>query len=163
MVFKLGNWCILQQTFNVNMSWQNKGLNITIFFRWTWPYPVNAVRKQFNIPEKPWFQELVISRKTWYLLVFYLDWRDPVLKISLYSMKILFYSMLCFFSVKPCKYSGISIKQRRLVQKNCDLFLEIFSKIVWPQSKAVRFSSYCPPYRGVRFIVSPIYKDSTVE
>ena len=41
-------------------------------------------------------------------------------------------------------------------------FIEIFSKIVWPQSKAIRSSSYCPSYRGVRFIVYPLYRDSTV-
>ena len=41
-------------------------------------------------------------------------------------------------------------------------FIEIFSKIVWPQSKAIRSSSYCPSYRGVRFIVCPLYRDSTV-
>ena len=32
-------------------------------------------------------------------------------------------------------------------------FIEIFSKIVWPQSKAIRSSSYFSSYRGVRFIV----------
>ena len=51
--------------------------------------------------------------------------------------------------------------------KKCPLyrdvrFIEIFSKIVWPQSKAIRSSSYCPSYGGVRFIVCPLYRDSTV-
>ena len=31
-------------------------------------------------------------------------------------------------------------------------FIEIFSKIVWPQNKAIRSSSYCPSFRGLRFI-----------
>ena len=31
-------------------------------------------------------------------------------------------------------------------------FMEIFSKVVWSQSKAIRSSSYCPSYGGVRFI-----------
>ena len=64
-------------------------------------------------------------------------------------------------------YSGISIKQTPLVQKKFPhyrdvRFIEIFSKIVGPQSKAIRSSSYCPSYGGVRFIVCPLYRDSTV-
>ena len=52
-------------------------------------------------------------------------------------------------------------------QKKCPLyrdvrFIEIFSTVVWPQSKAIRSSWYCPSYRGVRFIVCPLYRDSTV-
>ena len=42
-------------------------------------------------------------------------------------------------------------------------FIEIFLKIVWLQSKTIRSSSYCPSYRGVRFIVCPLYRDSTVQ
>ena len=42
-------------------------------------------------------------------------------------------------------------------------FIEIFLKIVWLQSKIIRSSSYCPFYRGVRFIVCPLYRDSTVQ
>ena len=38
----------------------------------------------------------------------------------------------------------------------------IFFKIVWPQSKAIRSLSYSPPCGGVRFIVCPLYRDSTV-
>ena len=65
------------------------------------------------------------------------------------------------------QYSGISIKRTPLVQKMCPLyrdvhFIEIFSEIVWPKSKAIRSSPYCSPYRGVRFIVCPLYRDSTV-
>ena len=65
-----------------------------------------------------------------------------------------------------CFHSGISIKWTPLVQKMWSLyrdvcFIEIFHKIVLPQSKAVRSSSYCPSYRGVRFIVCPLYRDST--
>ena len=50
-----------------------------------------------------------------------------------------------------------------MVQKKCPLyrevgFIEIFSKIVWPQSKAVRSSSHCPPYESDRFIVCPLYR-----
>ena len=41
-------------------------------------------------------------------------------------------------------------------------FIEIFSKIVWPQSKAIRSLSYFPSYRCVRFKVCPLYRDSTV-
>ena len=41
-------------------------------------------------------------------------------------------------------------------------FIQIFSKIVWLQSKAIRSSLYCPSYEGVRFIVCPLYRDSTV-
>ena len=64
-------------------------------------------------------------------------------------------------------YSGSSIKRTPLVQKKCPLyrdvrFIEIFSKILWPQSKAIRSSSYCPSYGGVSFIVCPLYRDSTV-
>ena len=64
-------------------------------------------------------------------------------------------------------YSGNSIKQTPLAKKKCPLyrdahFIEIFSKIVWPQSKAIRSSLYCLSYRGVRFIVCPLYRDSTV-
>ena len=44
----------------------------------------------------------------------------------------------------------------------CVRFIEIFSKAVWPQSKAIRSSSYCLSYWGVRFIVCPLYRDSTV-
>ena len=36
------------------------------------------------------------------------------------------------------------------------------TKIVWPQSKVIRSSSYCPSLKGVRFIVCPFYRDSTV-
>ena len=65
------------------------------------------------------------------------------------------------------RYSGISIKRTSLVQKRCPLyrnvrFIETFSKIAWPQSKAIRFSPYCPSYTGVRFIVCTLYRDSTV-
>ena len=65
------------------------------------------------------------------------------------------------------KYSGIFIKWTSLVPKKCPLyrdvrFIEIFSKVVWPQSKAIRSWSYCPSYGGVRFIVCPLYRDSTV-
>ena len=54
------------------------------------------------------------------------------------------------------------------MQKQCPLYrdvrlIEIFSKIVLPQSKAIRFSSYCPSYRGARFIVCSLFRDSTVE
>ena len=35
-------------------------------------------------------------------------------------------------------------------------FIEIFSKVVWPQSEAIRSSSYCPSYGGVRFIEIPL-------
>ena len=66
-------------------------------------------------------------------------------------------------------YSGISIKRKPLVQKNVSAFQRcplhrdfFFFKIVWPQSKAIHSSSYCPSYRGVRFIVCPLYRDSTV-
>ena len=59
-------------------------------------------------------------------------------------------------------YSGISIKRRPLVQKKCVRFIEIFSKIVWPQRKAIRSLSYCPSHGGVSFIVCPLNKDSTV-
>ena len=59
-------------------------------------------------------------------------------------------------------YSGISIKRRPLVQKKCVRFIEIFSKIVWPQRKAIRSLSYCPSHGGVSFIVCPLYRDSTV-
>ena len=53
------------------------------------------------------------------------------------------------------------------MQKKCPLyrdvrFIEIFSKVVWPQSEAIRSSSYCPSYGGVRFIVCPLYRDSTL-
>ena len=41
-------------------------------------------------------------------------------------------------------------------------FIEIFSKIVWPQSKATRSSSCYPSYRGACFIVCPLYRDSVV-
>ena len=65
------------------------------------------------------------------------------------------------------KYSGISIKRAPLVQKKCTLyravgFPETFSRILWPQSKAIRPSSYYPSYRGVCFIGCPLYRDSTV-
>ena len=33
-------------------------------------------------------------------------------------------------------------------------------KIVWPQSRAIRFSSCCPSYGGVHFIVCLLYRDS---
>ena len=46
-------------------------------------------------------------------------------------------------------------------KKKCPLykdvrFIEIFSEQDWRQNKAIRSSSYCPSYRGVRFIVSPL-------
>ena len=51
------------------------------------------------------------------------------------------------------------------MQKKCPLyrdvrFIEIFSKIVWPQSKAICSSSHCPPYGSVRFIVRPFIEIS---
>ena len=65
-------------------------------------------------------------------------------------------------------YSVTYIKRTPLVQKNvsvfqrCLLYRDFFFKIVWPQSKAIHSSSYCPSYRGVRFIVCPLYIDSTI-
>ena len=59
------------------------------------------------------------------------------------------------------QYSGISVKWTPLVQKSVR-FTQIFSKIVWPQSKAIRSSFYCPSGEGVHFIVCPLYTDSTV-
>ena len=47
--------------------------------------------------------------------------------------------------------------------KKCVRFIEIFYKIVWPQSKAIGSSLYCPYHRGVPFIVCPLYRDSTVQ
>ena len=41
-------------------------------------------------------------------------------------------------------------------------FTEIFSKIVWPQGKAIRSSSYSPSDGGVRSTVCPLYGDCTV-
>ena len=41
-------------------------------------------------------------------------------------------------------------------------FIEIVSKIVRLQSKAIRSLSYCPSYGGVRFIMCPLYRDSIV-
>ena len=41
-------------------------------------------------------------------------------------------------------------------------FKEIFYKVIRPQSEPVRSSLYCPSYGGVRFIVCPLYRDSTV-
>ena len=41
--------------------------------------------------------------------------------------------------------------------KKCLRFIEIFSKIVWRQIKAIRSLSYYPPYRGFRFIDIPLY------
>ena len=59
------------------------------------------------------------------------------------------------------------MKRTLLVQKKYPLhrdvrFIEIFSKIVRPQSKAIRCLSYCPSYEGVRFIVCLLYRDSAV-
>ena len=61
---------------------------------------------------------------------------------------------------------GISKKWTPLVQKKCPLyrdlcFIQFFSKIVSPQSKAIRSLSCCPSYEGVRFILCPLYRDST--
>ena len=53
-------------------------------------------------------------------------------------------------------------KANTIGSKKCVHFIEIFSKIVWPQSKAIRYSSYCPSYRGFRFIEYLLYRDSTV-
>ena len=66
-----------------------------------------------------------------------------------------------------CKYSGISIRQTPLIQKMCLLYRDVhftgyFSKIVWPQSKAIRSSSNYPFYRDAHFIVCLLYRDSTV-
>ena len=71
-------------------------------------------------------------------------------------------------NTKILDYSGIFMKRTPLVQKKkCPLyrdvcFIEIFSKEVWPQSKAIRSSSYCSSYGGVWFIVCPLPGDSTV-
>ena len=46
-----------------------------------------------------------------------------------------------------------------LVQKSAR-FIDAFYKIVWPQSKAIRFSSCCPSYGGVHFIVCLLHRDS---
>ena len=77
-----------------------------------------------------------------------------------------YWKLHLLFLLNP-RYSRISIKRTPLVQKKCPLyrdvrFTEIFSKTVWQQSKAIRSSSYCPSYEGVRFIVCPLYRDSTV-
>ena len=55
--------------------------------------------------------------------------------------------LFTFWKSSGKKYSGISMKRTLLVQKKYPLyrdvrFIEIFSKIVWPQSKAIRCSSY---------------------
>ena len=44
-------------------------------------------------------------------------------------------------------YKGDTIGVKESVR-----FIEIFSNIVWPQSKAICSLSYCPSYEGVRFI-----------
>ena len=69
-------------------------------------------------------------------------------------------------NLQPC-YSGISIKRTPLMQKKCPLyrgvrFIEIFSKIIWPQSKAIRFSTYFSSNGGAWFIVCSLYRDFTV-
>ena len=101
----------------------------------------------------------------WEFFLLYL----PLLKVIPEPWYQVLLSKVLFPSLQFLRaYSGISIKWRPLVQKKkCPLyravrFIEIFSKIVWPQSKATRSSSYCPAYRGVRFIVCPLYRDSTV-
>ena len=63
--------------------------------------------------------------------------------------------------IEPAIYSGISIKRTPLVQKKCLLyrdihFIEIFSKVVWPQNKAIR------SHRTVCLIRCPLYGDFTV-
>ena len=56
-------------------------------------------------------------------------------------------------------------KAAPLVQKKCPLYrdvriIENFSKVVWPQSEAIRSSLYCPSYGGVRFIEIPLYREN---
>ena len=51
------------------------------------------------------------------------------------------------------------------MQKKCPLYrdvriIENFSKVVWPQSEAIRSSLYCPSYGGVRFIEIPLYREN---
>ena len=46
--------------------------------------------------------------------------------------------------------------------KKCVRFIETFSKIVWPQSKAIGSSLYCLYHRGVRFIEIPRYRYFTL-
>ena len=60
-------------------------------------------------------------------------------------------------------YSGISIKRTPLVQKKCPLFRDVrFTEIFDRKIKGIHSLSYCRSYRGVRFIVCPLYRDSTV-